>query len=95
MAEIKAEPKAMDELDYLLLELNNSDDKRIQIIKLQIKSKISNLENEIKNYKNRIQIIKNILFKHVECEWIFDDIFDEYLKIKANQFSEVNENETI
>lgn len=68
MPELIGKPKHMDEIDYMLNELNSDDNQRINIIKSQIKSRFKNLENSIKFQ----QIKYNILYKE------FITMIDEY-----------------
>lgn len=90
--EIKANPKSMDELDYLLLELNNNDDNKINVIKTQIKAKYTALHEENIKLKRQLKILKNMYRNEIIANDtiydVFDGIIDDYIKMSAEKGGE-------
>lgn len=90
--EIEAKPKHMDEIDYMLNELNSTDDKRVNVTKTQIKAKYTALFEENIKLKRQLKIIKNMYRNEIIANDtiydVFDRIIDGYIEMSAEKGGE-------
>lgn len=86
--EIEAKPQKMNELDYLLLELNNNNDNKLEVIKTQIKAKFNKLQNENKKLKIQVSALMNIEMKNFRMSDEPETLFHELLSAYIDNLSE-------
>lgn len=87
--EIETKPQKMEELDYLLLELNNNNDNKVDVIKTQIKAKFNALQSANHKLIRKIKILRKMFID--ECvsngnvDTIFEKIFVEYIDLLSEK----------
>lgn len=86
--EIKATPKHMDELDYMLNELNGDDNQRINIIKSQIKSRFDKLKNNIKFQQRKYNILYKEFITMIEEYDLDNKHYEKILNRLINELAE-------